>query len=87
MTRELQSREELRQTEKLVAYIKEVEGYNAGNLAEKHALRAALEKLAPSHPLLINIVLQEKIKEAGRRAVTLTDDWDAARDAGASFRY
>lgn len=85
--REIESRRELRDAEKTAAYIKEVEMANAGNLAEKQALRAALQKLAPNHPLLANTMLQEKIKEAGRRALALTDDWDAARDAGGSFRY
>lgn len=87
MTRELQSREELQQSEKTIAYIKEIEMSNAANLAEKQALRGALQKLAPTHPLLTNTVLQEKIKEAGRRALALTDDWTAARDAGGSFIY
>lgn len=85
--REIVSRRELRDAENTAAYIKEVEFYNAGNLAEKQALRAALRKLSPDHPLLTNTLLQEKIKEAGRRALALTDDWDAARDAGDSFRY
>jgi hypothetical protein len=58
---------------------------NAGNLAEKQALREALAKLDPRHPLLLNTMLREKIQEAGRKALSLTNDWDAAREAGKSF--
>lgn len=85
--RALEAETELARTKRLVATIKTVEEWNAGNLAEKHALREALRKLQPDHPLLVNTSLQERIKEAGRRAMTFSDDWDAARQAGESFQY
>lgn len=64
-----------------------IEDANAGNLAEKHALRAALRELNPNHPLLQNVSLQERIKDAGIRAVAMTNDFDAARNAGETFKY
>lgn len=60
---------------------------NAANLAEKQALRVALAKLDPNHPLLSNKILQEKIKEAGKRALAMTNNFDDAREAGGTFRY
>jgi len=74
-------------TKKLIAAKEQIEQYNAANLAEKHALRAALRKLDPQHPLLINASLQERIKSAGVRAMAIADSWDAAREAGDSFKY
>lgn len=62
-----------------------IANWNAGNLAEKQALREALRKINPKHPLLVNIDLQERIKAAGQRAFGMTDDWDAAREAGGTF--
>jgi hypothetical protein len=78
---------ELRRMQKIAANVEELELSNAGNLAEKHALREALAKLDPNHPLLQNVMLQEKIKEAGKRALAMTQDWDAARRAGSTFKY
>ena len=65
--------------------LKLTEEANAANLAEKHALRAALRKRDPKHPLLTNISLQERIKDAGEAAFSLTRNWDAAREVGESF--
>jgi len=65
----------------------EVEDSNAGNLAEKHALRAALRNIDPKHPLIVNTSLQERIKEAGKKALAITNDWNASREAGESFKY
>lgn len=62
-----------------------ISNWNAGNLAEKQALREALRKLDPKHPLLVNTDLQERIKAAGQRAYGMTDDWNAAREAGGTF--
>lgn len=58
---------------------------NSANLAEKQALRLALAALDPKHALLSNTVLQEKVREAGRRAFALTRNFDAAREAGSTF--
>lgn len=85
--RELQSRHEAQEMERVAADFNTIKEWNAGNLAEKVALRAALAKLQPDHPLVVNAALQERIREAGCRAIALTDDWDAVREAGTSFRY
>lgn len=60
---------------------------NAANLAEKQALREALRKFDKNHPLLTDAGLQERIKNAGIRAMSIADDWAACREAGASFKY
>lgn len=61
---------------------------NAANFAEKHALRAALSKLDPSHPLVTNKALQEKIQDAGERIAVISDfDYDAISKAGRDFKY
>ncbi len=78
---------DLASTKRLIASRNEIEEANAANLAEKHALRAALKKLDPSHPLLTNISLQERIKEAGVRSVAITNSWNSAREAGETFKY
>jgi hypothetical protein len=64
-----------------------IESTNAANFAEKHALRVALAKLDPKHPLVVNKVLQEKIKSAGRRALDITSSWNAVAEAGQTFKY
>ncbi len=84
---EAEAKAELARTQKLENRAKQAEGNNAANLAEKHALREALRQLDPKHPLLTNIALQEKIKEAGRRALAMTNDYDSAREAGTTFKY
>lgn len=83
---EAEAKHELERTRRLVAEIKRAEDDIAANLAEKQALREALRSLDPKHPLLTNIALQEKIKEAGRRALAMTNNFDSARDAGGSFK-
>jgi hypothetical protein len=35
---------------------------------------------------LTNKSLQERIKEAGEKSFAITDNWDAAREAGGSFK-
>lgn len=57
---------------------------NAGNLAERHALRRALASLDPKHPLLSEAV-REQVLQAGRDAFQRTRDWGAVRDAGEQF--
>ncbi len=81
-----ESKAELERTQRLVKKIEQYEGSIAANLAEKQALREALRRVDPKHPLLTNVALQEKVKEAGRRALALTNDFDSARDAGGSFQ-
>lgn len=85
--RELQSRQALKEAERLNAAVTELSEDNAANLAEKYALRAALAKVQPDHPLLTNAELRDRIHKAGIRAVALANTWDAAREAGETFRY
>ena len=76
--------------DKLVRIRKELDNsdtINAGNLAEKIALRKALQKIDPKHPLIVNISLQERIREAGKKSLSITNNWDAVREAGESFKY
>lgn len=72
---------------KLARQRDEMESHNAANLSEKHALRAALRKADPNHPLLTNTSLQERVKAAGSRALAMTNDWNAVREAGETFKY
>lgn len=60
---------------------------NAANLAEKMALRKALAKHDPQHPLLINKELRERIHKAGENALSIKNDWDDCREAGEKFEY
>lgn len=76
----------MRDVDALLAAKNTIANWNAGNLAEKQALREALRKLDPKNPLLVNEDLQARIKAAGQRAYGMTDDWDAAREAGGTFR-
>lgn len=77
----------LARTKELVRTIDLLRDGNAGNLAEKHALRVALRKLDPKHPLLTNTMLQEKIKDAGKRVMAISDSWDDVRAAGENYKY
>lgn len=68
-------------------YYNEIAAGNAGNLAEKMALREALRKLDPKHPLLTDENLQGRVQNAGIQALATTDNWEAVREAGAAFKY
>lgn len=83
--RAIEAERRLARSEAIERRIEELRMSNAANLAEKQALRDALAKLDPNHPLLTNTILREKIQEAGRKALALTNDWDAVREAGSSF--
>lgn len=71
--------------QKLTADLNELRLGNAGNLAEKYALREQLRLKDPNNALLVNTALQERVKAAGQKAFSLTNNWDAAREAGSSF--
>ena len=58
---------------------------NACNLAEKMALRAQLARYAPKHPLLVNKLTQEKVRELGARAFAQRRNFDDAREVGTNF--
>ena len=61
---------------------------NAANLAEKHALRVALAKLDPKHPLLSNAHLRERIHRAAEQVYAISSSsWDDIAKAGRDFKY
>jgi hypothetical protein len=74
-------------TKALADRLDDMRNLNAANFSEKQALRMALAKLDANHPLLTNKSLQERIQAAGERALAMTNDWDAVKAAGGSFKY
>ncbi len=61
---------------------------NAANLAEKGALRKALARYDPKHPLLTNAHLKERIHRAGERVYLLSEStWTDVLNAGRDFQY
>ena len=61
---------------------------NAANLAEKHALRVALAKLDPNHPLVTNTHLQERIHKAAEQVFALSGrSWIDVGNVGRDFKY
>lgn len=77
----------LQQHNKVSREYDEICDANAGNLAEKIALRNALKQLNPNHPLVSNTALVERLRAAGQKALSLTNNWDAVRDVGNTFKY
>lgn len=77
----------VQQYNKLAEQYDELRDANAGNLAEKLALRNALKQIQPNHPLVANTALLERLRAAGKRTMTLTKDWDAVREVGNTFKY
>lgn len=63
----------------------EAEGFNAGNLAEKLALRKALRKLDPKHPLLTNQELVRRLHKSAQSAFAINRNWDDCRAVGENF--
>lgn len=59
---------------------------NAGNYAEKLALRDAVAKLDPDHPLLSESV-HARLREGAKVVLARTKDWDKVADAGRNFQY
>lgn len=61
---------------------------NAANLAEKMALRKALAKLDPKHPLLTNSHLKERIHKAAQQVYALSESsWTDVGNVGRDFLY
>ncbi len=84
---EADSRAELARAKAMADRLERAHADNAANLAEKHALRKALAQIDPNHPLIVNKALQEKIQAAGERALVMTNNFNAVREAGESFKY
>lgn len=68
----------------LAGALRAVMDWNAGNLAEAVALREALARLDPTHPLL-DPEVQDCLKAVGRKALASTGDWDDVRRAAKNF--
>ncbi len=73
--------------EKYKAAWAQLELDNAANLAEKHALRAALAKFDPKHPLLVDEMLKKRVQELGERAFSINQSYDDAARAGQKLKY
>jgi hypothetical protein len=74
-----------RNAEAVEEQFNQLESANAGNLAEKHALRQQLARYAPNHPLLKNAQLIEKLREMGARALAINRNWDDVRAVGDNY--
>jgi hypothetical protein len=77
----------VQQYDKLSQQYDEISEANAGNLAEKIALMNALKQLSPNHPLVANTALLEQLRSNGKKALALTNSWDAVREVGNTFKY
>lgn len=55
---------------------------NAGNLAEKYALRRELARYAPQSPLLKNTMLLERLRSRAKQAFAVNRNYDDARAIG-----
>lgn len=63
-------------------------GDNAGNLSEKIALREALAKFDPNHPLLKDRALIEQLHRTAARVIrSEKGDWNDVRALGKNLRY
>lgn len=60
---------------------------NAANLAEKNALRVALERLDPKHPLLVDEMLKKRVQDLGERAFAINNSFNDAARAGRNVKY
>lgn len=61
---------------------------NAANLAEKYALRKALEQFDPNHPLLKDQNLREAIHRDAIKVYHIqSSDWDDVRNVGSEYKY
>jgi hypothetical protein len=90
----IKAQSDLAQTERILENLKRLERDlekttmdNAANLAEKYALREALSRLDPRHPLLTNQALRERIHMAGEQAMAISRNYNDARDVGKTFKY
>lgn len=70
---------------RLAAELELAEGWTAGNLALRYALQSVLAQYMPDHPLLADAALRDRLVEAGKTALKIANNWDAAREAGRTF--
>jgi hypothetical protein len=82
------SRAHLSDIEEMAEIIAGYREDNAGNLAEKTALREALAKFDPNHPLIKDRALVEQIHRTAARVVSSAKfHWDDVREVGKTLRY
>lgn len=72
--------------DKAISDLREVIGENGGNLALRYAFTTALAELDPSHPLVLDADLRERIARVGAQTVHATNDWDECREVGRTFK-
>lgn len=58
----------------------------AGNLALRYALATALAKLDPTHPLVQDADLRDRIVRHAKHTIVATGDWDQVREVGRTFK-
>jgi hypothetical protein len=61
-------------------------GMNAGNLALRVAAIKALEQVDPTHPLVRDAALRERIIKVAKDTINATNDWDEVREVGRTFQ-
>ncbi len=59
---------------------------NAANLALRVAALQELEKLDPSHPLVRDAALRERIAKQAKDTINTTHDWDEVREVARRFQ-
>lgn len=72
--------------EATIGRLSEAEDNNAGNLALRLAFERQLAKFDPNNPLLKDKLLRQRIIEHAQSTLATTDNWDAVRDVGRTFR-
>ncbi len=69
-----------------MAQRKEYRESNAANLALRVSALKELEKLDPSHPLVRDAALRERIARYASDTINATNDWDEVRELGRTFQ-
>lgn len=66
--------------------LRNVKGFNAGNLAMKHLALRELAKIDPSHPLVRDAALRESVSAGAKKVMSMSDNWDDVRDYGLNVK-
>jgi hypothetical protein len=59
---------------------------NAANLALRVAALNALAKVDPTHPLVRDADLRDRITRHAKHTIEATNDWDEVREVGRTFK-
>ncbi|CAN7358789.1 hypothetical protein [Variovorax sp. LjRoot178] len=76
----------LRNTQRSNKVITTLKEANAGNLAIKHLALRELKRIDPTHPLVRDAALREKIATAAEKVMKISDNWDDVRDFGLNYK-